>query len=276
MPYEATESVLDVPGGRLRSFLRGSGPSLVLIAGGHGDATRTEALANHLADRYTVLTYDRRGLSGSTTSAPAKTLATHADDLSRLLGRRTAEPIHVYGTSFGALIALELAATNAERLGVVIAHEPPVIQLLPMSERRAAEQDLRDVESGFLTGGVGAGLQRFAEVLHIDPADGEPDVEVAAAGPRQMSNAEFFLTHDLPVLQRHAVDLAALKASPARIVAGGGQNSGSIWPHRCGRLLADELAVPFEAFPGGHNGYAFRPRATAERIHRVLGWAAGS
>src|SRR5690348_8349037 len=73
MRYESTESVLEVPGGRLRSFVRGSGPALVLIAGGHGDASRTEALARHLAYQYTVLTYDRRGLSGSTTSAPATT-----------------------------------------------------------------------------------------------------------------------------------------------------------------------------------------------------------
>jgi len=264
------ESVLDVPGGRLRSFVRGSGPTLVLIAGGRGDATRTGALASHLADRYTVLTYDRRGLSGSTTSAPAETLATHADDVSRLLGRVTGEPIHVYGTSIGALIALELAATNPGRLGVVIAHEPPVTQLLPMSQRRAARQDLLDVEDKFLTEGVAAALERFAKVIDVDPADREADVEIASGGPHQASNAEFFLTHDLPLLRRHAVDLAALKASPARIVAGVGQTSGSIWPHRCATLLADELAVPVEEFPGGHNGYAYRPRATADRIHHVI------
>jgi pimeloyl-ACP methyl ester carboxylesterase len=270
MRREPTEFVLDVPGGRLRSFVRGSGPALVLIPGGHGDAARTEALANHLADRYTVLTYDRRGLSGSTTCAPAETLAAHAEDLSRLLIRNAAGPVHVYGTSFGALIALELAATEPERLGVVIAHEPPVTQLLPMPAQRAAGQDLLEVQNRFLAEGVDAALQRFAEFLDIDPADREPDVEVPAAGPHQLSNAEFFLTHDLPVLRMHAADLAALKASPARIVAGVGQTSASIWPHRCGRLLADELAVPVAVFPGGHNAYAFRPRATADRIHRVL------
>ncbi|MDP9867834.1 MULTISPECIES: hypothetical protein [Streptosporangium] len=35
-----------------------------------------EALATCLADRCTVLTYDRRGLSGSTTDDPGLTLAT--------------------------------------------------------------------------------------------------------------------------------------------------------------------------------------------------------
>ncbi len=270
MRPEAIETLLDVPGGRLRSFMRGSGPTLVLLAGGHGDAARTEALANHLADRYTVLTYDRRGLSESTTSAPAGTLATHADDVSRLLGHRTAGPVHVYGTSFGALIALELAAADPGRLDVVIAHEPPVTQLLPPAQRRAAAAQLQDVQNRFLTGGVGAALQRFAEVLATDPTDREPGVEVPAAGPQQLANAAYFLTHDLPLVRRHAVDLAALTASRANLVTAVGQTSGDIWPHRCGRLLADELAVPVQTFPGGHSGYALRPRATADRIHQVL------
>jgi pimeloyl-ACP methyl ester carboxylesterase len=270
MRPEAIETLLDVPTGRLRSFVRGSGPTLVLIAGGHGDAARTGALADHLADRYTVVTYDRRGLSGSTPSAPPRTLATHADDLSRLLGRHAAEPVHVYGTSFGGLIALELAATDPGRLGVVIAHEPPVTQLLPRSQQRTAAAQLAQVQDTFLSTGVAAARQRFAELLAIDPTDREPDVEVAAPGPQQLANAEFFLTYDLPLLRRHTVDLAALQASPARIVAGVGQASGGIWPHWCGRLLADVLAVPCAAFPGGHSAYSYRPRATADRIHQVL------
>ena len=270
MRHDATEYLLDVPGGRLRSFVRGSGPALVLIAGGHGDASRTEALAGHLADRFTVLTYDRRGLSGSTTSAPATTLATHADDVSRLLVRFPAEQVHVYGTSLGALIALELTATRPERLGVVIAHEPPVTQLLPRSQQRAAERDLVEVQGRFLAEGVGAALRQFAGMLDIDPADREPDVQAAPARPQQMSNAEYFLTHDLPIVRAHALDVAALQSSPALIVAGVGQNSGSIWPHHCGRLLSEELGIPLETFPGGHNGYAFRPHATADQLHQVI------
>ena len=39
------ESVLEVPGARLHHFVRGSGPLLVLVAGGHGDTTVTDALS---------------------------------------------------------------------------------------------------------------------------------------------------------------------------------------------------------------------------------------
>ena len=35
-------------------------------------------------------------------------------------------------------------------------------------------------------------------------------------------------------------------------------------------IFAEELGIPYETFPRGHNGYRFRPRATAERLHQVL------
>jgi pimeloyl-ACP methyl ester carboxylesterase len=265
-----TDLVLEVPGARLRHFVRGSGPLLVLIAGGHGDAAVNDALASHLADRYTVLTYDRRGLSGSTTDQPLRTLATHADDVSRLLSSLTTEPAYVFGSSLGAMIALELTIRHPEQVGVLVAHEPGVAQLLPEAERAIAVGDLLGAEETFRAEGALPALARFGKALDIDPADSEPDYQTPAPGPRRRENLEFFHTYDLPALRAHVVDLAALKASTVRIVPAVGENSGHIWPHKCARLLAGELGVPYETFPGGHNGYRFHPRGTAERLHQVL------
>lgn len=264
------ELVLDVPGARLRHFVRGSGPLLVLVAGGHGDAAVNDALATHLADRYTVLTYDRRGLSASTTDEPGVTLPTHADDLSQLLATLTTQPAHVYGTSLGALIALELTTRHPGQVGVVVAHEPPATQLLPEPQRAPAIQDLLAVEETFKAQGAAPALRAFAEFAGIDPSDREPDVEVHASGTQQLLNLGFLLTYDMPAVRAHVLDLAALKDSPARIVPAVGETSGHIWPHRCARLLAEELGTTYETFPGGHNGYRFRPRATAERLRQVL------
>ena len=50
MRTEILESSTTVPGGRLRFLTRGSGPLLLLVAGGHGDATKSAALAGHLAE----------------------------------------------------------------------------------------------------------------------------------------------------------------------------------------------------------------------------------
>ncbi|MFF5292974.1 alpha/beta fold hydrolase [Paractinoplanes globisporus] len=264
------ESVLEVPGARLHQFVRGSGPLLLLIAGGFGDASVNEALATRLADRYTVLTYDRRGLSGSTTDESELTLATHADDASRLLSALTTEPAYVYGSSVGAAIALELTIRHPGQVGAVVAHEPPTLQLLPEPERAVAIQDFLATEETFKAEGAGPALRRFGKAIDIDPADREPDVEMRSPGPEHLSNVAFLFTYDFPAIRAQTFDMTQLKGSPARVVPAVGENSSHIWPHKCARLLAEELGTPYETFPGGHNGYRFRPRATAERLHQVL------
>lgn len=272
MTTDRLERWTTVPGARLHYVLRGSGPLLLLIAGGHGDATKSEALAVHLADAYTVLTYDRRGLSGSSTDDPARTIATHADDAAGLLAAVTSGPAHVYGTSLGALIALDLAARYPDLVGTVVAHEPGATTLLPERGRRAAIQDLLAVEEAFAAHGADAALRRFAQLADIDPTDSEPDVRVGGTpGPQQQANFELLVTHDLPAIREYELELDGLRASSARLVPAIGASSGHIWPNECGRLLAAALGLPYETFPGGHNGYVFRPRGTAERLREVLG-----
>ena len=58
-------SILDVPGARLYHESVGSGPPLVLIPGGNGTAHIFGPIAQHLAQRYTVTSYDRRGYARS-------------------------------------------------------------------------------------------------------------------------------------------------------------------------------------------------------------------
>jgi pimeloyl-ACP methyl ester carboxylesterase len=53
--------MLAVPGATLYHEVRGSGPILLLIPGGPMDAGGFEALAEQVADRYTVVTHDCRG-----------------------------------------------------------------------------------------------------------------------------------------------------------------------------------------------------------------------
>ncbi|MEU4252248.1 alpha/beta hydrolase [Amycolatopsis sp. NPDC026612] len=265
-------TTLDVPGARLRYLQRGSGPLLLLIAGGDGDAAAGDDLATRLAGTYTVLTYDRRGLSESTIHEPAQspTITTHAEDVHHLLAALTTEPAFVYGSSIGALISLELASRHPELVSTLVAHEPPATQLLPEPERTRARQDQQEAEDIHRAEGAFPALRKFAAFAGIDFADREPDAAVTPPGPERLANLEFFLTHDAPAVRRHQLDMAALKAAATRIVPAVGQTSAHIWAHHCARLLAEELGTPYVEFPGGHNGAAFRPRAFAARLHDVL------
>jgi pimeloyl-ACP methyl ester carboxylesterase len=73
-PTATTESTLRTDGATLFYRVRGSGPALLMLPGGDGDADTADALCNQLIDHYTVVTYDRRGLSRSTIDAPADSL----------------------------------------------------------------------------------------------------------------------------------------------------------------------------------------------------------
>ena len=271
MRTNPVELSIKVPGARLRYFVQGSGPLLVLIAGGHGDASRSAALAAHLADFYTVLTYDRRGLSGSTTDEPARTIEEHGEDVSRLLAAVTAEPAYVFGTSLGAVIALALAVAHPDQVRVVVAHEPGAVDWLPEPARAGAIEDLLGVEEALATDGIHSALQRFAQFADIDPTDREPEVEVSPPNAQQLANLEFYITHDLPAQLNHVPELDKLRDSPVAIISAVSVNTAHIWPHACGRLLAESLGLECAALPGGHNGYIFRPRETAERLHEVFG-----
>jgi len=80
---QTTQSnTLRVPGATLYHEVRGSGPVLLLICGGVYDAAGYAALADRLADRYTVVTYDRRGNSRSPLDGPPapQRIEVHGDD----------------------------------------------------------------------------------------------------------------------------------------------------------------------------------------------------
>ena len=100
---------------------RGAGLPLLLIVGGGGDCGYYTALADHLADRFTVLTYDRRGNSRSTLSGPAQAMSVsqQGDDALAVLGACGLSSAVVFGNSGGATIALDLAARHPSAFPVV-------------------------------------------------------------------------------------------------------------------------------------------------------------
>jgi len=85
----------------------------VLLNGGMMTFPAWEALAARLRPSYCVLRFDFRGQLLSPGAAPSD-LAGHARDLAALLDHLGWSAAHLVGTSFGALVALELAAQQPE------------------------------------------------------------------------------------------------------------------------------------------------------------------
>jgi pimeloyl-ACP methyl ester carboxylesterase len=269
----ATIGSLNVPGAKLHYEVRGSGPVLLMIPGGPADADVFAGIAPLLADRYTVVTYDPRGNSRSELDGPPENwrAEVHADDVSRLLTVLTREPANVFGSSGGATVGLVLAVQHPEQVRTLIAHEPPLTELLPDRERYRAEW--QDIHETYRREGAGPAMARFLASAGLNgrqpPPEHPTDPEAQAAMARMMRNVELFVAHgggepDVP-------DLAALRSGTPRIVVAGGEESHGQVAYRAAVALADRLGAPIEEFPGDHGGFVAQPTAFAERLHAVLG-----
>jgi len=98
-------TILDVPGARLSYDVTGSGPLLLLIPGGAMPSDAFAGLQAALADRFTVVRYDARGLGPSAfTAGPhAITVPGQADDALALIDALSPDaPAFVLGSSGGA------------------------------------------------------------------------------------------------------------------------------------------------------------------------------
>jgi pimeloyl-ACP methyl ester carboxylesterase len=263
---------INIPGGTLYYELRGSGPVLLLIPGGPMDAGGFAPLAERLADRYTVVTYDCRGNSRSAhDGAPQElTAELHADDADRLLEVVGAEPAYVLGSSGGALYGLDLVARYPGRVHTLVAHEPPVSSLLPDAARwRAFNHEIAGIHR---KDGVFAAMEKFGAATGLHGGGSEPTTpEAREAAARMMGNLDLFMGHLIPVIGNHTPDVAALRASSTRIVVGVGEASTpEQLPYRTAHVLAAELGLAPTPFPGDHGGFSSDPDAFAARLHEVL------
>jgi len=275
-PITAKTETLKVPGATIYYEVHGSGPVLLMIPGGPADAGAFRRIAGYLESDYTVVTYDPRGLSHSTLDAPVndeRIVQIFADDAHRLLTATTKEPAFVFGSSGGAVIALELAARHPEQVRTVVSHEPPApaLQPDPARERAAMEEIVRT----YRTAGIGPAMQKFMVQTRIrsgppPPPPGEPTPEMREGMAQMTRNMDFWLGHYFLAISAYEPDFDALKAGSSRIVPGVGEESRGELANEGGLNLAKRLGTEAEVFPGAHGGFESHAAEFAARLREVL------
>lgn len=225
----ATKSqIVKVAGARLYYELYGSGPVLLMIPGGPTDTGIFAAVAGVLADRYTVVPYDPRGNSRSTLDGTAEDqrMDHHGDDAAAPLAALGSEPAYVFGSSGGAQIGLNLAARHPERVRILIAHEPPCLELLSdAAEQRALTDSVLDT---YRKEGMGPAMIKFQQGAGLEGPQAAPPPatkEMTEAMDRITGNMDFFLAHGLQALSSYFPDIAALRKGSVRVVVGIGETS---------------------------------------------------
>jgi pimeloyl-ACP methyl ester carboxylesterase len=93
---------------------------LVLLEGMGGDIAGWRRNIPHLAAELFVVAYDFRGNGRSLASDEPMTMATFVDDTIALLDDLRIERAHVYGQSFGGMVAQELVLAQPERVRTLV------------------------------------------------------------------------------------------------------------------------------------------------------------
>src|SRR3954454_17619185 len=235
----------------------------LLMMGQPMDAGGFAALASHLADR-TVVTYDPRGLGRSVRKdgRDDHSPTLQASDVHALIEALGAGPVELFASSGGAVTALELVAAHPDDVVTLVAHEPPLIPVLPDAE--AAERARAGFRDAYEAKGWGAGMAAFIAMTSwrgefTDAYFAQPPADPAAFG----MPAEDDGSRDDPLLSdrswavsSYRPDVAALAAAPTRIVVAVGEESEGTFTARTALATAELLGQQATVFQSHHGGFA--------------------
>ncbi|WP_331437144.1 alpha/beta fold hydrolase, partial [Modestobacter caceresii] len=247
------------------------------------DASGFGTLAGHLTDR-TVVTYDPRGL-GRSTRTDGRTTHTpqqHADDVHRVI-EAVGGPVEMFASSGGAVTALALVAAHPDDVTTLVAHEPPLLHVLPDADRAIAAT--RAVQAVYEAKGWAHGMAAFIALTSWQGEFTDDFSATAAPDPATFglpaeddgARSDPLLSHDSDAIAAFRPDVPALTAAPTRIIVAAGIESKDALTWRTAVATSQVLGQELTVFPSDHGGFLGgefgqhgQPEAFAARLREVL------
>lgn len=256
-----------VPGARLYYEVRGTGPVL-LILGAPMSAAEFTPLAHALAVDHTVVTTDPRGIAASVVddSTQDSTPELRADDVAAILDDLGVDSAKVFGSSGGAVTGLALVARHPDRVRTLVAHEPPLLELLSDADAQRAATD--EIVATFHRDGHHAAFAQFMITAGFDLPDDGGVGPATRPDPNEDADATHFFVHELRPTTRYLPDIEALRHG--RVVLGLGVDSGRLLTQRTTVALAELLGISPFMFPGDHGGFLSAPGDFADTLRLAL------
>ncbi|MGY2061466.1 alpha/beta hydrolase, partial [Nocardia gipuzkoensis] len=174
----------------------------------------------------------------------------------------------VFGGSHGAIVGLDLLATQPDRIAALVAHEPPCFALLPDAATHRAWLD-RVYTLLLEHGPAAAGAQFLAgigDAMDPSPPPDQLTDRQRDTWARLAANGARMMRYELREFTAYRPDFTALAAVSQRLVIAAGAGTRGLLPARPAAAIADRLGLPLTEFPGKHNG----PRAHAPAFARQL------
>jgi pimeloyl-ACP methyl ester carboxylesterase len=199
-----------------------------------------------------VVVYDRRGNSRSPRPDDwqATSIEEQADDAANLVAALGLEDVIVFGTSWGALIALDLALRFPRLVDTVVIHEAPLFGALADADE--VERKRRAVVGPALAKRDYAGA--FSVLIESNNGNVLDDMD-ASLRERLLGNARTFFELELPGFATYLPSDETLGACRQRIVVAAGETGRGSAISAATALLAARLRTELVLLPGGHAPY---------------------
>lgn len=257
-------SSVKAEGAELVFDVQGSGTPIILIPGAGGDSSVYGLIAPMLSDQYTVITYDRRCNARSSGDVSVDMdMKQQARDAVAVLHAAGFKRGICFGNSGGANIALQVASDFPESVALLVAHEPPTINLLP--DKTDIGAFVQSVYSASQTEGVGAAMAAFARSLV-----GFENTGAQTGSPDQAKSMTYFFNREYLNITFFVPDLAAIEAARIPVIMLAGEKSGEAFYVRTAQVIAERLKCPFVRVPGNHLAFIFEPVPFAQSLRRVI------
>jgi pimeloyl-ACP methyl ester carboxylesterase len=189
----------------------------------------------------------------------------------------------MFASSGGAVTALALVAAHPDDLTTLVAHEPPLIDVLPDADQaRAAQASFQAV---YHEKGSGSGMAAFMamgawqgeftdEYLALPPPD---PAQFGMSADDDGSRGDPLLSDVSNAITDYQPDIDALHSAPTRVLVAVGTESTGMFTGRTAIATAEALGQEATVFPshhggfmGGEFGYAGQPEAFAARLRGIL------
>jgi 3-oxoadipate enol-lactonase len=246
--------------------LLGEGEPLLLIPGLGGSCRVWDSLAPLLANNFSLILIDNRGLGRSESKRKPRTLADYSADIAELLDKLQLDRVHVLGLSLGGIIAQRFAIDHAPRVHRLVlvsctdkfsAYLLRITALLGHSLRRFPRKVFVQMMELLCT----APLYLDANVEQIDR---ESDQRCKSGVP-----ARAIATQLRALLRSEVAPVDYRITSPTLVVAG---EHDALIPNCYAKLMAEKIPDSrFVLIPGaGHNPMQEMPDTVMPLITRFL------
>jgi len=229
----------------------GNGPPLVLVDGALNSRVfgLNGPLAAILANRFTVVTYDRRG-RGDSGDTPPYAVQREIEDLAAVIDA-TGGPADVYGISSGAGLALETACAVPAKVAKLALYEPPFV--VDDTRPPVPADAVRQVTGLLARGRRGAAVRLFLRQDAQVPAMAVSLMPLMPAWGKLKALAHT-LPYDLTIMDGGQqgrplqADRWASLTAPTLVIAGG---KSPAWLQNATRALAQALpGASHQTLPG--------------------------